>query len=114
LENIARDYRLHMTNVNCLPCEASGIRNAMHFVGRSQMDIDAIRSRFILDNLRRALQEQDRERSVRAAHAFRNYFQWFGDRLPELEKLLIVSQLATLEESCPEYSPERGSRASAR
>ena len=63
------------------------------------MDLDAIRSRFIQDNLRRALQEQDKERAARTLRAFRNYFQWFENRLPELEKLVIASQLAMLEES---------------
>lgn len=64
------------------------------------MEIDAIRSQFIQDNLKRALQERDRERSVRAARAFRNYFQWFGDGFPSAEKLAIAGQLAVLEEAC--------------
>jgi len=64
------------------------------------MDVDAIRSRFIQDNLRRALLERDREQSARAARAMRNYFQWFEDRFPEAEKLAITSQLASLEEAC--------------
>jgi hypothetical protein len=50
------------------------------------MDIDAIRTRFIQDNLRRALQERDRARASRALCAFRNYFQWFENRIPEAEK----------------------------
>lgn len=61
------------------------------------MDVDAIRSRFIQENLRRALQEPDKERAARAFRAFHNYFQWFEDRLPDFEKMAIRSQLARLE-----------------
>jgi len=78
------------------------------------VDVDAIRGRFIRDNLRRALQEQDRERSIRAARAFRNYFQWFEDRFSELEKLAIVKQLAILEESEPADGPLAPPHASVR
>jgi hypothetical protein len=74
------------------------------------MDVDAIRSRFIQDNLRRALQERDRERAVRTMRAFRNYFQWFENRLPDLEKLTIVNQLARLEESYADGRPEEAPR----
>lgn len=61
------------------------------------MDLDVIRSRFIQDNLRRALQEPDNERAARALRAFRIYFQWFEERLPDPERLSIASQLARLE-----------------
>ena len=61
------------------------------------MDVDVIRSRFIQENLRRALQEPDKERAARTLRAFRNYFQWFENRLPDLERLTIVDQLARLE-----------------
>jgi hypothetical protein len=72
------------------------------------VDVDVIRSRFIQDNLRRALQEPDRERAGRALRAFRNYFQWFENRLPDLEKLTISRQLARLEEFYAlESSPEK-------
>ena len=63
------------------------------------MDVDAIRSRFIQDNLRSALFEQDKERAVRALRAFRNYFQWFEHRFPEPEKVTIIGQLARLEDA---------------
>jgi hypothetical protein len=63
------------------------------------MDVNAIRSRFIQDNLRRALMDQDRTRAARALRAFRNYFQWFENRVPDLEKLTIMGQLAKLEEA---------------
>ncbi len=79
------------------------------------MDIDAIRSRFIQDNLRRALEERDRERAVRTLRAFRNYFQWFESRLPDLEKLTIADQLDQLDDAhAGETSDEGASRASAR
>jgi hypothetical protein len=72
------------------------------------VDVDFIRSRFIQDNLRRALQEPDRERAARALRAFRNYFQWFESRLPDLEKLTIVNQLARLEEAYARESSSEG------
>jgi hypothetical protein len=62
------------------------------------MDVDAIRSRFIQENLRRALQEPDKERAARALGAFRNYFQWFEKKLPDFDKPTIVAQLAKLEQ----------------
>jgi hypothetical protein len=62
------------------------------------MDVDVIRSRFIQDNLRRALMDQDRARAARTLRAFRTYFQWFENHLPDLEKSAIVRQLASLEE----------------
>lgn len=61
------------------------------------MDVDAIRSRFIQENLRRALMDRDRDRAARALRAFRLYFEWFENRLPDLEKLAILGQLASLE-----------------
>lgn len=63
------------------------------------MDVDAIRSRFIQENLRRALFEKDKERAVRALHAFRLYYQWYEHRVPDLEKFAILTQLARLEEA---------------
>ena len=78
------------------------------------MDVDIIRSRFIQENLRRALQEKDRERAVRALRAFRLYFQWFEPLVPELEKPSIEDQLAQLEEAYESDSPtEAPSRVSA-
>jgi hypothetical protein len=61
------------------------------------MDIDSMRSRFIQENLHRILTERDQARAARTLRAFRNYFQWFENRLPHLEKLAISSQLAQLE-----------------
>lgn len=79
------------------------------------MDVDAIRSRFIQDNLRRALFEQDRERAARALRAFRLYFQWFESRFADPEKLAIVGQLASLEEAYSgQASEERPLHANAR
>jgi hypothetical protein len=70
------------------------------------MDVDAIRSRFIQENLRRALEGQDRVRAVRALRAFRIYFQWFESRLPDLEKIVIVRQLANLEKISADNGPD--------
>jgi hypothetical protein len=70
------------------------------------MDVDAIRSRFIQENLRRALQERDRERAARALQAFRTYFQWFEDRLPAPEKYTIVRQLNRLAETYADSSSD--------
>ena len=82
------------------------------------MDVDIIRIRFIQDNLRRALMDADKERAVRALRAFRNYFQWFENRLPDLEKSAILGQLSRLEEAYAGQSWEEGPseppRASAR
>lgn len=72
------------------------------------MDVDIIRSRFIQDNLRRALMEPDKERAVRALRAFRNYFQWFENRFPDGEKSMIVGQLASLEEAYARQIPRSG------
>lgn len=69
------------------------------------MDVNIIRSRFIQENLRRVVQEQDRELAARAARAFRIYFQWFESKFPDLEKLAILSQLARLEEAYPQEAP---------
>ena len=63
------------------------------------MDVDTIRSRFIQENLRNALMARDAQRAVRTLHAFRLYFQWFENRVPALDKLKILSQLANLEEA---------------
>jgi hypothetical protein len=73
------------------------------------MDVDIIRSRFIQDNLRRALMEPDKERAVRALRAFRNYFEWFEHRFPDSEKSMIVGQLASLEEAFARQIPSSGS-----
>lgn len=62
------------------------------------MDVDTIRSRFIQENLRRALQEQDRDRAIRVLSAFRVYFQWFESHMPDMERLSILTQLTRLEE----------------
>jgi hypothetical protein len=82
---------------------------------RCLMDVDVIRSRFIQDNLRRALQEPDKERAARTLRAFRNYFQWFESHVPDLERLAIVGQLARLEAAYPADNAEIDpSEASAR
>ena len=62
-----------------------------------RMDVDAIRSRFIQDNLTRALIEPKSEHAARALRAFRVYYQWFEHRISDLEKPHILGQLARLE-----------------
>ena len=71
------------------------------------MDVDSIRSRFIQENLRRSLQEQDRERAARALRAFRAYFHWFEHRLSDFDKLNILNQLAHLEKGYSNGSPDQ-------
>jgi hypothetical protein len=61
------------------------------------MDVDAIRCRFIQENLRLAVVERDSERRRQILQAFRAYFEWFGARFPEPERLGIKTQLARLE-----------------
>jgi hypothetical protein len=61
------------------------------------MDVDAIRCQFVQDNLRRALVEGDAERRREILEAFRAYFEWFGSRFPDREKLGIQAQLERLE-----------------
>jgi hypothetical protein len=61
------------------------------------MDVDAIRCQFVQDNLGRALVESDAERRREVLEAFRAYFEWFGSRFPDREKLGIQAQLARLE-----------------
>jgi hypothetical protein len=63
------------------------------------MDVDAIRSRFIQENLRSAILARDCERCVRTLRAFRLYFQWFEHRVPDPDKPRILNQLASLEEA---------------
>jgi hypothetical protein len=71
------------------------------------VDVNAIRTRFIQENLLRALQERDKARLDLTARAFRVYFQWFEDRFSELDRLNIASQLAILEESSGEVVTSR-------
>jgi hypothetical protein len=80
--------------------------------GELLVDLDFIRSRFIQENLRSALMEHDKERSTRALRAFRIYFQWFEHELPDLERLVILGQLAQLEQAQAPESSQRDPRAS--
>jgi hypothetical protein len=61
------------------------------------MDVDAIRSQFVQDNLRRAFVEGDADRRREILEAFRAYFEWFSSRFPDREKLAIQDLLAGLE-----------------
>ena len=71
------------------------------------MDVEIIRSRFIQENLRRALQEPDKERAARALRAFRIYFQWFENKVPDFEKVTIIGQLERLERITTERAPKK-------
>src|ERR1700736_2687248 len=62
------------------------------------LDIVAIRSRYIQDNLRRALTAGDRLMAWVTAAEFRRYFHWFADTFPEPDKRIIAQQLSKLEE----------------
>ena len=64
------------------------------------MDLDAIRSRFIREGIRKALNGGDQLMAWVTAHEFRRYFQWYRDSLPEPEKREIDEQLARLEQLC--------------
>jgi hypothetical protein len=61
------------------------------------MDVDAIRYQFIQRSLRQAVGERDKERRREILRAFHAYFEWFGARFPEREKLEIQDLFAGLE-----------------
>jgi hypothetical protein len=88
-----------------------GTWSAYELAERRPVDVDTIRSRFIQENLRNALLARDRERAARTLRAFRLYFQWFENRVPDMEKLNIVNQLARLEEAYSAHSSQDGSAA---
>ena len=68
--------------------------------GLGKLDLIAIRSRFIQDNLRRALHSGDRFVAWVTAHEFRRYFHWFRDSFPEEDRRSIAEQLSRLDELC--------------
>jgi hypothetical protein len=69
----------------------------MHIAVKMAGDVVEIRSRYIQDNLRRALIEGDRLMAWIIVAEFRRYFHWFADTLPERDKRLIAEQLSRLE-----------------
>jgi hypothetical protein len=71
------------------------------------VDVNAIRSQFIKDGLRCALEQQDKESAARTLRAFRNYFQWFESQLPEREKITITGQFAKLDQVAGTESSEK-------
>jgi hypothetical protein len=73
---------------------AANLQNAVTVT----LDIVAIRSRYIQDNLRRALTAGDRLMAWVTAAEFRRYFHWFADTFPEPDKRIITQQLSKLEE----------------
>lgn len=64
------------------------------------VDVRAIRSRYIQENLRRALNGADSFRAWYTASEFRRYFQWFADSFDESDRRIIADQLAKLEALC--------------
>jgi len=64
------------------------------------VDLIAIRSRFIQESLRKALNGGDHLLAWVTAHEFRCYFHWFRDSFPEVERRAIADQLSRLEELC--------------
>jgi hypothetical protein len=64
------------------------------------LDLIAIRSRFIQENLRKALTGGDHLLAWVTAHEFRRYFHWFRDSFPDADRRAIADQLSRLEELC--------------
>jgi len=64
------------------------------------LDVAQIRSRFIQENLRRALTGQDPVRAWVTASEFRRYFYWVADTLPDQERQMIAAELRKLEQLC--------------
>jgi len=64
------------------------------------VDLASIRSRFIREGIRKALNGGDQLMAWVTAHEFRRYFQWYRDSLPEPDKREIDEQLARLEQLC--------------
>jgi hypothetical protein len=64
------------------------------------MDLIAIRSRFIQENLQKALNGGDRFLAWMTAHEFRRYYQWHRDSFPEAERRAIADELSRLERLC--------------
>lgn len=79
------------------PSYGNGTPSAAEQAVVAFMDVDAIRCQFVQENLRRAMTERDAERRAEFLRAFRAYFEWFGSRFSEREKLGVLSQLANLE-----------------
>jgi hypothetical protein len=77
------------------------------------VDLIAIRSRFIQDNLRKALNGGDRLLAWVTAHEFRRYFQWHRDSFPEAERRVIADQLSRLERLCTSRQPSEPASAHA-
>ena len=62
------------------------------------LDVAEIRSRFIQENLRRALTGEDAVRAWVTATEFRRYFCWVADTLPAQERQVIAAELRELEQ----------------
>jgi hypothetical protein len=65
-----------------------------------RLDPIAIRSRFIQESLRKALNGGDHLLASVMAHEFRRYFHWFRDSFSDADRRAIADQLSRLEESC--------------
>jgi hypothetical protein len=73
------------------------------------VDVVEVRSRFIQENLRRALTSADPRMAWMTASEFRRYFCWVADTLPEEDRQIITGQLTQLEELTvlPQHSRNR-------
>jgi len=65
-----------------------------------------IRSRFIQNNLSRALNGPDHVMAWVTASEFRRYFHWMAELLPEKDRRIIADQLRQLEQRF--RSPQSG------
>lgn len=75
---------------------------------RPAVDVSAIRSRYIKENLRRALNGADCFRAWHTAFQFRRYFHWFADSFNEADRRAIADQLSQLEALCANWrEPDR-------
>jgi len=64
----------------------------------SRWDVSTIRSRFIQENLSKALSDSEEFSAWLTVREFKKYFQWFEDTLPEADRHYIREQLNRLEQ----------------
>lgn len=67
-------------------------------MARVTVDVTQVRSRFIQENLYRALTSADPQMALMTASEFRRYFCEVAHTLPEHDRQIIAGQLTQLEE----------------